>query len=79
MLASQSSAKAFDAATNTYLACLDQAVRDFEGQYGRALTVSNLRQIQDLQTRLHNSAVDVDHTVADRFNQQLHIFLARNH
>lgn len=78
MLASQNKARAFDAATNAYLACLDQAAHDFEGQYGRALTAANVQQIQGLQNRMHNSAVDVDHGVADRFNKQLHIFLARS-
>lgn len=77
MLASHALSQGFDTATNTYLACLDQAERNFDRQYGRGLTVDALREVEAMHTRIHNAAVDVDQTVANKFNQQLRTYKVR--
>ncbi len=77
MLASDTQTQAFNTATNVYLACLDKAARDFDGQYGAVLNADGLRQIEAMHTRIHNAAVDTDQAVADRFNKQLRIYKAR--
>ncbi|HEX4024931.1 MAG TPA: hypothetical protein VHX52_09555 [Steroidobacteraceae bacterium] len=77
MQASQAAAKAFDAATDSYLSCLNTAANNFTRQYGRGMTQSNLRAVNALHTRINNAAVDVDQSVADQFNKQLQIFKAR--
>lgn len=77
MIASDTQTRAFDAATNAYLACLDRAASDFARQYGAILNVRGLQQVDAMHTRIHNAAVDTDQAVADKFNRQLRIYKAR--
>jgi len=77
MLAAQITTKAFDAATDVYQSCLSTAATDFVRQYGRGLSASNLQAVDAMHTRINNTALDVDQSVAGRFNQQLRIFNAR--
>ncbi len=77
MLASNRQTSSYNTETNTYLACLDAAENEFERQYGRVLAQGGLDDIAAIHTRMHNQAVDADHAVADKFNQQLRIYKAR--
>lgn len=77
MVAADAQAQSFNRATNAYLACLDEAASDFDRQYGAVLSASARREVQAMEVRSHNAAVDLDHVVADKFNRQLHIFKAR--
>jgi len=77
MLSSHKLTADFNSATNGYLACLDLAAKNFNGQYGRILSPAGVRQVVDLQDRIHNKAVDADQAVANRFNLQLRAFKAR--
>ncbi len=77
MVASDAQAQAFNTATNAYLACLDQAANNFNRQYGAVLNANGLKQVQAIHDRIYNAAVDLDHAMADKFNQQLRIYKAR--
>jgi hypothetical protein len=78
MLVSNRQTSSYNAATNAYLACLDAAQSEFERQYGRVLGQGGLDDIAAIHTRMHNQAVDADHAVADKFNQQLRLFKTRS-
>jgi uncharacterized membrane protein YeaQ/YmgE (transglycosylase-associated protein family) len=78
MQASQAAARAFDAATDSYQTCLNNAARNFVGQYGRGMDPVNLRAVDNLHTKMNNAAVDIDQSVANQFNQQLRVFKARS-
>ena len=67
----------FNSATNGYLACLDQAANNFNRQYGALLAPTGARDVLSLHDSMHNKAVDADHAVADKFNNQLKIYKAR--
>ncbi|HEX4052547.1 MAG TPA: hypothetical protein VHY19_16885 [Steroidobacteraceae bacterium] len=67
----------FNSATNDYLGCLDQAAQTFRRQYGPVLPPSGLRQVLGLHDSIHNTAVDADKKVADKFNTQLRLYKAR--
>jgi hypothetical protein len=77
MIAAHTLTANFNTATNFYLACLDTAARNFNQQYGRALTVSALRDVVAMHDRVHNAAVDADTAVANKFNLQLRTYKAR--
>ncbi len=77
MKASQAATKKFDAATDAYQGCLTTSAANFERQYGAGMSQANLQAVEALHTKINNAAVDVDQSVADRFNQQLRIFKAR--
>jgi hypothetical protein len=77
MIAAHQKTADFNAATNTYIACLDAAQVEFERQYGLVLADAGRRDITVMNNRMHNAAIDADHLVADKFNQQLRIYKAR--
>lgn len=77
MLVAHRQTAQFNSATNVYLACLDKAEETFDRQYGQLLQLNGLQNVASLENRIHNKALDVDHAVADKFNQQLRIFKAR--
>jgi hypothetical protein len=77
MIAAHGQTASYNAATNTYIACLDAAQLEFERQYGAVLADAGRRDITVMSNRMHNAAIDADHLVADKFNQQLRIYKAR--
>jgi hypothetical protein len=77
MLVSHKLTADFNSETNDYLACLDKAQTTFDRQYGALLQLAGLRDVANLHNRIHNQAVDADHGVADKFNQQLRAYKAR--
>lgn len=77
MLSSHQLTADFNAATNAYLACLDQASNNFDRQYGRGMPLSSLQDVVAIHDRIHNRAVDTDKAVADKFNRQLRAYKAR--
>ncbi|HLK70836.1 MAG TPA: hypothetical protein VKT19_02700 [Steroidobacteraceae bacterium] len=78
MLASHTLTANFNAATNGYLACLDEAANNFGRQYGRVLKLSGMRQVAVMHDRFHNRAVEADQAIAEKFNKQLRIYKARS-
>jgi hypothetical protein len=77
MIAAHAQTSSYNAATNTYIACLDAAQVEFERQYGAILADAGQRDITLMHNRMHNAAIDADHAVADKFNQQLRVYKAR--
>jgi hypothetical protein len=79
MLAAQRVMKAYDAATTAFTVCVDAATRAVMTRYQNVAPAAELRAVSEFGTKMHNSAVDRDQVLADRFNRQLRTFLAGQH
>lgn len=77
MLAAQRAMQAYDAAISAYTRCLDTAADRILVQYRDAVPETELRAVQDMNTKIHDAAVDQDTAFVNRFNQQLRAFQAR--
>jgi hypothetical protein len=86
MVAAQKTVKEYDAAINAYLACIklehDDTVSKMPApEPGKKPTAEQQKAIDDLdrvEVQKHNAAIDQDHSVADRFNEQVRIFKSRS-
>ncbi|HEY8508364.1 MAG TPA: hypothetical protein VIL32_08410 [Steroidobacteraceae bacterium] len=65
MVAAMQTLKRYDGDVNTYLKCLE-----FEAKQNRIT--------KDDQSRKHNQAVDLLQSIANKFNEQVRIFKAKN-
>jgi hypothetical protein len=76
MAAAQKAVKQFDEDINAYNACLDMELTA-QVQSG-AYDENRLNELRAMQAKRNNAAVDEVQDVADRFNEQLRIFNARD-
>jgi hypothetical protein len=76
MAAAQKAVQQFNADINSYNACLDLEMATLE-QSG-AYDVNRLTELRAMQAKKNNAAVDEVQALADRFNEQLRIFKARD-
>ena len=76
MVAAQKAVKQFNDDINAYNSCLDLEMTNFErsGQFDE----NRLTELRAMQAKKNNAAVDEVQSVADRFNEQLRIFKARD-
>lgn len=76
MVAAQKAVQQFNEDVNAYNACLDleQAEREKSGAYDE----NQLTEMRAMQAKRNNAAVDQVQAIADRFNEQLRIFKARD-
>lgn len=76
MVAVQQAVKQFNEDINSYNACLDMEMASLEksGLYDEL----RLMELRAMQVKKNNAAVDEVQAVADRFNEQLRIFKARD-
>ena len=76
MAAAQKAVKQFDEDVTAYNACLDMEMLSYEqsGQFDP----KRLLELRAMQAKKNNAAVDEVQAIADRFNEQLRIFNARN-
>ena len=78
MIAGQKTVQAYEKAINEYNACIDKALDDAIVKGGDHLKPEQKAEMQKLEAQKHNAAVDQLQGVADRFNEQVKIFKARN-
>jgi len=86
MVDGQKAVKAYDVAINNYLACIkvehDDAVAKLpKPDPGKKPTDDQKKKADDIdriEAQKHNAAIDQDQSVADRFNEQVRIFKARD-
>lgn len=78
MLAAQKATFAYDAATTAYTHCVDSAADRIIQQYRTYSPLSQLQAVRALDTKMHNTAVDQDQVLVDRFNRQLKVFNAKH-
>jgi hypothetical protein len=78
MRAARTAVTAYDSATTAYLNCLDTTAEQLAQQRQGAGAAAGLQALRSLQVSLHNTAVDTDHAVAERLNQQIRIYKAKH-
>jgi hypothetical protein len=76
MAAAQKAVQQFNSDINSYNACLDLEMATLEksGAYDE----NRLAELRAMQAKKNNAAVDEVQALADRFNEQLRIFKARD-
>mgnify|MGYP001029168851 CR=1 FL=1 len=76
MVAGKKAVDQFNNDINAYNACLDLEMETLEqsGQYDE----NRLAELRAMQAKKNNAAVDEVQALADRFNEQLRIFKARD-
>ena len=77
MVAAHATVKAFDQATTIYTQCVDTTAYQASVQFKAVATSADTEALGALQTQLHNTAIDRDQELANRFNVQLRRFKAR--
>lgn len=73
MLAARTAFQQFDAATNSYLKCVDLTIARVTQQFPGA-TAEELKMLGTLGTGAHNTAVDQEQSLADQMNTQVRAF-----
>ena len=74
MVAGQKAVQQFNEDINSYNACLEMVNLEKSGSYDE----NRLTELRAMQAKKNNAAVDEVQAVADRFNEQLRIFKARD-
>src|SRR5690606_5369762 len=78
MLAAQKAVKEFDQQITAYTSCIKLEHEATIAREGENLTPEQKEELERIQVQKHNAAVDEDKALADRFNEQVKIFQARN-
>jgi hypothetical protein len=68
----------YDAAIGIYLDCIKQEHEDAVAKAGGKLTDKQKDELDHIETQRHNAAVALLQSVADRFNEQVRIYKAKN-
>jgi hypothetical protein len=77
MLAGQKAVKAYQAAIDSYVACIDKELDAAITKGGDQLKPAQKADMQHVEAQKHNAAIDQVQAVADRFNEQVKVFKAR--
>ena len=68
----------YDAATNTYTRCVDEAVDHVAKQYGAGASVEGMKDLKAFGVRAHNAAIDQEQSVAEQLNTQVRTYNAKH-
>jgi hypothetical protein len=77
MLAARSAFQQYDAATNSYLKCVDLTIARVTQQFPSASAVDR-QTLRTLGDGAHNTAIDQEQALADRLNVQVRAFKAKH-
>jgi hypothetical protein len=77
MTAATAAFKSFDAATNSYVQCVDVTVQRIASQHPDA-SRDDLRSLTEFGTVAHNTAIDQETAVADQLNAQVRSYKAKH-
>jgi len=78
MVAGQKAVKDYDKAINAYMACIQLEHDDAISKAGDKMTKAQKEDMERVQVQKHNAAVDQLQSIADRFNEQVRVFKAKN-
>jgi hypothetical protein len=78
MLATKKAVKEYDDATSAYLACIQKDHDDALAKLGDKATDKQKADLERIAADRHNAAISQLQTVADRFNEQVRIYKAKN-
>ena len=77
MVAARTAFQQYDAATITFLKCVDGAIDGVTKQFPQA-SAEELQMLKTLHNGAHNTAVDQEQAVADQLNAQVRVFKAKH-
>jgi len=77
MLAARTAFQQYDAATNTFVQCVDQTIERVMKQFPQA-SAADLDTLKTLRTGAHNTAIDQEQAFADQLNEQVRTFKAKH-
>jgi hypothetical protein len=69
---------AYDSAISVYLDCIKQEHEDAVAKGGDKLSDKQKADLDHMETQRHNAAVAQLQSIADRFNEQVRIYKAKN-
>lgn len=78
MLAAKQAVKDYNAATSAYLDCIQHERDDAIASKGDKITDEDKAKLEHIEAEKHNAAVSQLQSVADRFNEQVRAFKAKN-
>jgi len=78
MVAGQKAVKAYNDATNAYLACLSNDHKAALAAAGPKATDDQKAKLDQIETSKHNAAFDQLNNVVNSFNEQIRIWKAKN-
>jgi hypothetical protein len=77
MTAATTAFKSFDAATNSYVQCVDATIERIANQHPDA-SQDDLHALKEFGKVAHNTAIDQETAVADQFNAQVRSYKAKH-
>ena len=77
MLAVRTAFQQYDAATNSYVKCVDLTIAHVTQQFPSA-SPADLQTLRTLGTGAHNTAIDQEQALADQLNAQVRAFKAKH-
>lgn len=78
MLAARTAFQAYDAATNTYIKCVDAAIESTRKATAGSAADAELEALQKFGNGAHNTAIDQEQSDADQLNAQVRAFKAKH-
>jgi hypothetical protein len=78
MIAAQKAVKEYDKAINAYVSCIQLEKSDAVTKAGDKLTKEQAADLERVEVQKHNAAIDQLQSVADRFNEQVKVYKAKN-
>jgi hypothetical protein len=78
MAAARSAFQAYDAATNSYVRCVDSTVEHIAKQFEGVASEADLQSLKTFGVSMHNTAVDQEQALADKFNSQIRTYKAKH-
>jgi hypothetical protein len=70
--------KSYDTAVVAYTHCVDAAADRLAQQYGAAAGDAEVQRMREFTNTAHNTAIDQEQSLADRFNTQVRAFKERH-
>jgi hypothetical protein len=78
MTAARAAFQAYDAATNSYVHCVDTTIERLSNQYAGVVSTDELKSLKAFGLGAHDTAIDQEQAVADQFNAQIRTFKAKH-
>jgi hypothetical protein len=78
MEAASTAFRAYDAATNSFIKCVDSTVDQVAKQFAGVASESDLQSLKTFGVSIHNTAVDQEQAVVDKFNSQIRTYKAKH-
>ncbi len=78
MMAAKQAVKDYNAATTTYLDCIQKERDDAIAKQGDKISDKDKAKLERIEAEKHNAAIAQLQGVADRFNEQVRAFKAKN-